>query len=199
MNRHLFLESFDRPATGRLEDKTDSQLFENLKSEAFEAGYTSGWDDAIASDRTSRMQLEAEFERNIQGIAFTFAEAVAQVRAELRTFLSVIVDQFLPEIAPDALRAHIRAELLAIGDELTDLPVEIVVSPDCNSAVAEMLEADFAMDIKLVEEPSLAAGQVYMRLGTREIEINLEPLIRAVSNQLDALKERPENEGDGDA
>lgn len=197
MNR-VMLESFDRSLAERLEDTEDAAIVERLKAEAFEAGYASGWEDAIASDKTARMQLEAEFERNIQNIAFSFGEAVTQVRGELRDFLAALIEQFLPAIAPEVLREHVRTELLTIGENLTDVPIEVVTSPDCNSTVAEMLSTDFAMDIHLVEDASLSAGQVYLRLGTREVEVTLEPLMRAVSCQLAALKDPPEPKGDRD-
>lgn len=197
MNRHL-LESFDRTLTERLENADDSLLLEKLKAEAYEAGYASGWEDAISSDKTARMQLEAEFERNIQNIAFTFAEAVGQVRGELGDLLTAIVERFLPAIAPDMLREHVRSELMTLGEDLSDVPIEVVTSPDCNSTVAEMLSADFSMEIGLVQDESLSPGQVYLRLGNREVEVTLDPLIKAVSGQLDALKDRPDRKGDPD-
>lgn len=199
MTRHLFLESFDRSANEALRKEQQSEQVETIKAQAYEAGYTSGWDDAIASDKTSRLRMEAEFERNIQNLAFTFGEAVTHVRSELRQFLETITDQFLPAIAPDILREHVRAELLRLGEELTDIPVELVTSPDCNPTVAEMLKSDFAMEITLIEDPDLSEGQVYLRLGAREMEINLDPLMKAVSAQLAALNQDQQKEGDSDA
>lgn len=198
MTRHLFLESFDRSESGASQKEELSEQVEAIKAQAYEAGYTSGWDDAIASDKTSRLRMEAEFERNIQNLAFTFGEAVTHVRSELRQFLETITDQFLPAIAPDILREHVRSELLRLGEELTDIPVELVASPDCNPTVAEMLKSDFAMEITLVEDADLSEGQVYLRLGAREMEINLEPLMKAVSTQLSALNEEPQEKGDSD-
>lgn len=195
MTRHTFLQSFDQTASDGFETPTDTERLDAERAKAFEAGYASGWEDAIASDKTSRMHLEAEFERNIQNLAFTFAEAVTHVRGELSDLLSAINDQFLPQTAPDVLKAHIRSELLRIGDDLTEVLVEIVASPDCNATVADMLKSDFSLDIELVEDESLSASQVFLRLGKREVEINLEPLIRAVSTQLDAMKDDLERKG----
>lgn len=199
MTRHLFLESFDRSESGTPRKEEPNEQLEAVKAQAYEAGYTSGWDDAIASDKTSRLRMEAEFERNIQNLAFTFGEAVTHVRSELRQFLETITDQFLPTIAPDILREHVRSELLKFGEELTDIPVELVASPDCNPTVAEMLKSDFAMEITLIEDADLSEGQVYLRLGTREMEINLNPLMKAVSAQLAALNQDQQQEGVSDA
>lgn len=198
MTRHLFLESFDNGAAGAPESKPDETVLEAEKAKAFEAGYTSGWEDAIASDKTARLHLEAEFERNIQNLAFTFAEAVAHVRGELKGLVSAIVDQFLPETATEVLRAHIVSELLKVGDDLTDVMIEVVTSPDCNATVADMLRSDFSLDITLVEDASLAEGQVFLRLGRRELEISLDPLIRAVSGQLAAMNDNLSERGTDD-
>ena len=195
MSRHPFLQSFNLPNSEIVTSGADTGAIESIKSEAFEAGYASGWEDAVASDKTARMTLEAEFERNIQNVAFTYGEAVSHIRGELRELLTALIEQFLPATAPDILLAHIKTELLRLGDELTSVPVEVVTSPDCNSAVAKMLSSDFSIDINLIEDHSLSPSQVYLRLGSREVEINLEPLIKAVSSQLEALSNDIKGEG----
>ncbi len=196
MTRHRFLETFSHGASPPAEQAEHQNIAEAARTEGYEAGYASGWDDAVASDETSRMRMAAEFERNIQNLAFTFAEAVNHVREELRTFLGEIVDQFLPAIAPEALRSHVKAELLRLGEEKMDVPVEIVASADCNSAIAEMLKSDFSFDVKLVEDASLSAGQVFVRLGENELEVDVNPLIEAVSSQLAAISTGPETKED---
>lgn len=187
MTRHRFLETFDGLSQSSTPREQDTELIDAARAEGFEAGYESGWEDAIASDKTSRIRMAAEFERNIQGLAFTFSEAVAHVRGELRNFLGEIVDTFLPAIAPEALRSHIKAELQQLGEAQMDAPVEIVTSPDCNQTISEMLKSDFSFDVSLVEDTTLSAGQVFVRLGSRELEFDLDPLIEAISVQLRAI------------
>lgn len=196
MTRHRFLETFSQSPGPPSAPPEAQDLMEAARAEGYEAGYASGWDDAIASDQTSRMRMAAEFERNIQNLAFTFAEAVTHVRGELRGFLTDIVDQFFPAIAPEALRGHVAAELLRLGEERMDVPVQIVTSPDCNQMIAEMLKADFSLDVALVEDSSLSPGQVYVRLGAREMEVDLGPLIKAVSSQLKAIGTAPDPKED---
>lgn len=186
MSGHRFLESFDVKAQ-MSDDRQYQASLEAARSEGYEAGYASGWDDAIASDQTSRMRLEAEFERNVQNLAFTYTEAVSHVREELKGFLTEIIDTFFPAITPFALREHIRCELQKIGEEISDAPIEIVTSPDCNTVVSDMMTSDFSMPIRLVEDTSLSAGQVYLRLGSKEVDVDLGTLVSAVSNQLKAI------------
>ncbi|MGR3514761.1 MAG: hypothetical protein ACU0GG_18535 [Paracoccaceae bacterium] len=188
MTRHVFLESFDHGASQGPSNEAEARLLDAEKAKSYEAGYASGWDDAIASDKTARLHLEAEFERNIQNLAFTMAEAVTHVRNELGVLLTAITEQLLPKTATDVLCAHIHSELMQLGDDLTEVRLELVASPDCNPTVADMLKSDFSFEIDLVEDQSLSQGQVFLRLGQREIEIDLEPLTRAISGQLAAIR-----------
>ena len=194
MTQHTFLESFDR-ASGSVAVKTDpAELakLEAIKTEAFESGYRSGWDDAIASDKDARQRIEAEFERNIQGLAFTYNEAVDRVRSELKGFVSALLDQVLPSLLPELIREQVRADLVSLGDEQIELPVEIVASSDSLQLLSQMIEDDLAMDITLVEDASLANGQVFVRMVSRETLIDFEPFIQNLSRQFAALCEPTE-------
>lgn len=188
------LETFDvleTPAARQIEAGASASL-ENVRTAAFEAGYASGWEDAKASDDEARQRVQAELERNVEAISFTFHEAVDRVRSEVKTFVDSLLTEFLPEIVPDALRAHIRAELLSAAEENLDLPVEIVVSPDCANLVSDLVDGDFKMGIELVEDPSLAANQVFVRIAEQEKEINLAPLVSELKFQLGAISESPD-------
>ena len=134
---------------------------------------------------------EAEFERNIQNLAFTYNEAVDRVRGELKTFVGALLNSFLPEMTSDLLREHVRAELLKLADELIDVPIEIVTSPDCAGLIGEMLQSDFSLKVELAEDESLAPSQVFVRVAEREVEVNLAPLLGALKDQFEAVS-KPE-------
>lgn len=199
MTHHPFLESFDRSPVEKARDKAIEAAIEAAKTEAYEAGYASGWDDALASGKSARLKLEAEFERNIQSLALTFAEAVTHVRGELVGLLDAITSQFLPETAPSVLREHIKSELLKLGDELTDVPIQVVASDDCAATVTEMIGDEATKNIEVIQDATLADGQVFLRLGQREVEIDLKPLVRAVTGQLQAMNEQSSVIGEQDA
>lgn len=199
MTRHPFLESFDGLPLERAKDRAVEQTLETAKAEAYETGYASGWDDALASDKSARLKLEAEFERNIQCLALTFADAVAHVRGELAGLLDAITSQFLPDTAPNVLREHVKSELMKLGDDLTDVPIQVVASEDCSTAVFEMIGKEAGRNIEVIQDTTLAAGQVYLRLGRSEVEVNLQPLVRAISGQLKALTDQGSEMGEQDA
>lgn len=188
------LETFDvleSPAAQKSDEGALSSV-ESVRTSAFEAGYASGWEDAKAADDEARHRVQAEFERNVEAMSFTFHEAVDRVRSELKSFIDSLLTEFLPEIVPDALRAHIRAELLSAAEENLDLPVQIVVSPDCANLVSDLVDGDFKMGMELLEDASLAANQVFVRIAEREKEINLAPLVSELKFQLGAISDVPE-------
>ena len=194
MTLESLLETFEGRArkTSDQPGAIDPKDVEAIKTEAFESGYSSGWEDAQKADSETRQRIEAEFERNIQNLVFTYTEAVDCVRGELKSFVTAIVEGFLPEIVPDLTREHVRSELLKIADDLVEAPVEIMTAPESKPLLEELLEKDFPLNIGLVEDPTLAERQVYIRIAEREIEVDVEPLVNALRRQLEAIVETKE-------
>lgn len=183
------LETFEatKLADAQASSDTHDPSVEDVRAAAFEAGYASGWDDARSADDQARKRVQAEFERNVEAISFTYHEAVDRVRGELKNFIDALLTEFLPDILPIALREHIRAELLSISDSQTELSIEIVMAPNCAELVAELMESEFVAGIDLVEDKSLASNQVFVRIAEHEKEINLAPLISELRFQLGAM------------
>ena len=162
---------------------------EDIRAVAFEAGYASGWDDAKSADDQARKRVQAEFERNVEAISFTYHEAVDRVRSELKEFVDALLLEFLPEILPIALREHLRAELLSIAESQTNLPIEIVMSPNCSELVLEFIGEELAAGIEVIKDASLASNQIFVRIAENEKEINLTPLVSELKFQLSAMSE----------
>ena len=191
MTLQNLLETFEqgKAPSKKAPAELDAADVEAIRSAAFEAGYASGWEDAQKADAEAQNRVTAEFERNIQNLVFTYSEAVDCVRGELKGFVSAVIEGFLPEVATDLTREHIRTELLKIADDLVEVPVEIVTSPDCKPLLEKLLENDFSLDIRLIEDATLAPLQVYIRIGEREIEVNVDPLVDALRTQFQAVAE----------
>lgn len=189
MTLESLLETFEGKSRKSVDPSgaIDPKTAETIKTEAFESGYRSGWEDAQKADADTRQRIEAEFERNIQNLVFTYSEAVDCVRGELKSFITAIVEGFLPEIVPDLTREHVRTELLKIADDLVEAPIEILTSPESKPLLEELLEKDFPLNIALVEDATLAERQVYIRIAEREIEVDVAPLVEALRTQLRAI------------
>lgn len=185
------LETFEASDHAKKEPSSgvDPAEVEKIRSEAYEAGYASGWEDAKNADSETRTRIEAEFERNIQNLVFTYSEAVDCIRGELKSFVTAILEAFLPELIPDLTKEHVRGELLKIADEMVEAPIEIVTAPDSRPLIEELLEKDFSHSINLIEDETLAPRQVYIRIAEREIEVNVSPLVDALRTQLKAVVE----------
>lgn len=193
MSLRSLLETFDTDRTSPTSeypaaspDATDA--LGTARSEGYEAGYASGWEDAQASEAAARVRVAAEFERNIESLAFTYHEAVDLVRAELFGFIDAVIESFLPPLLPCLTREYVRDSLREFGDEALGSPIEIVVSSDSHDLLAGMLSNDFAMELTLIEDATLAPNQVFLRLAAKEVSIDLKPLLDALKAQFDAIK-----------
>lgn len=191
MSLRSILETFqpdeERRAAGQVAFAPNPVDLAAARSEGYEAGYKSGWDDAHESDDAARQRVAAEFERNMEALAFSYHEAVDLVRAELLDFIRAIVEKFLPDTLPELTREHVRSALLEIGEQQLDASVEIAVSPDGQPLVEDLLDDEFSLDLSVVPDPTLAPHQIFLRLASRETAINLEPLIGSLKDQLDAI------------
>lgn len=198
---HL-LETFD-PLKAKTSSKgtavLDTAEIEKIRTEAYESGYSSGWDDARNSADDAHQRVEAEFERNIQNLAFTYNEAVDRIRAELKGFVAALIEGFFPELTPELLREHVRAELIRIADEHIEVPLELVTSPDCAALLRDMLQSDFTLKIELITDQNLAPHQVFIRIAEREIEVDLAPLLGALQEQFKAVHHPNEQKVANDA
>lgn len=191
MSVRSLLESFeDRAAAngqGPFEEAKAGVDLSLERSRAFEAGYTSGWEDAQKSDENASNRVTAEFERNIESLAFTYHEAVDLLRVELFSFVDAVIQQFLPDLLPELTREHVRSELLKIGEEALITPIELVVSSDCRPLLEGLMNEDLSIEITLIEDCNLAEHQVFIRSGAVESSIDLGPLVDMLREQLLAV------------
>lgn len=188
MSLRRLLEDFEKSPT----PKAAAQVEPDRSSEAYEAGYASGWDDATAAAVSERKKVDAEFARNIQDIGFTYAEAVSCVRGELSTFIEALLKQVLPASLPDLMVARVKETLTDVAEQSLDMPVELVCAPVSRDVLQEMLEAEGRADIELVEDENLTAHQVFLRFSERETLIDADALIDALKAQFGAMSESEE-------
>ena len=75
---------------------------------------------------------------------------------------------------------------MPLAETLAEAPVELVLNPASRAPVEALLEQATGLPMRLVEEPTLGEGQVYLRLGETETRIDLDratqELVTAVRN-----------------
>lgn len=159
----------------------DTMHLEETKLASYDSGYAAGWEDAAAAQSGDRTHIQAELARNLQALSFNFHEARSHVLQSLRPLLSEIVAKLLPTLARETLAPVVLEALMPMAEKLADAPVSIVLNPASRPAVEALLETNTSLPLHITEEPSLSEGQVYLKLGDSETQVNLDRAIAEIS------------------
>lgn len=185
MSRTAFLEDFtSQPASAperssglqgnaSAPPEVGAEQLERMRLEGYEQGYQAGWDDAVKAEAEAQDRIGAEFARNLQDLGFTFHEARQHVMHALEPLLAGMVEKVLPELITRTIGQSVIEELLPMASEAADAPIEIVVSPESRAALEPLLAEATSVPFTLIEEPSLAEGQIYLRSAKTERDIDL--------------------------
>ncbi len=170
----------------------NTMALEEAKLESYEKGYTAGWDDAAAAQTQDHKHASAELARNFQTLDFTYQEARTHVLKAIRPLLNALVGSLLPELARDTLAPTVLETLMPIAESLADAPITLVLNPHARVAVEVMLKNATGLPLQIIEESSLGEGQVFLRVGDTETEVNLERAIAEISLAVQNFFELPE-------
>ncbi|MEP2029518.1 MAG: hypothetical protein ABJI96_12530 [Paracoccaceae bacterium] len=167
---------------------------EEKRLESFEQGYKAGWDDAIKAQGDDQTRVAADFARNMQDLSFTYHDAFNQLTKALQPLLTQVVEKVLPDLAHATLGMQVVEQITDIAKTQAGQPVEIVVSPINAKSISALAEQELGMPIAIVEEASLGEGQVFLRFGQVEREINLDQVLGGISDAVDAFFHQTEQE-----
>lgn len=152
----------------------DRVALEDEKLSAYEMGYRAGWDDASSAVNADQTRACAELARNMQTLSFSYHEARGHVLKAVEPLLLQIVGQLLPEIARETLAPFVLETLMPLAETLGDAPVTLVINPVARAAVEALLNHATGLPMTIEEEPTLGEGQVYIRMGTAETQVDLD-------------------------
>lgn len=152
----------------------DTMHLEETKLAAYDSGYAAGWEDAAAAQSSDQTRVQADLARNLQGLSFTFHEARQHVLRALQPLMSEMVGRLLPALARETLAQVVLEVLMPMAEKLADTPVTLVLNPAARPAVEALLEQATGLPLILTEEPSLSEGQIYLKFGDTETQINLD-------------------------
>lgn len=156
---------------------------------AYEEGYRAGWDDAARSQSEEQAHIGAELARNLQEMSFTFHEARAHVIQSMEPLLAELVHSILPGLANDTFAQTVQDALRPLIADCADAPVELVVAAGSRALLEDRLAECAGGALKLLEEPSLAEGQAYLRVGKSERQIDLSGALARIQEAVAALYE----------
>jgi len=152
----------------------DRVTLEDEKLAAYDSGYRAGWEDANAADSEDQTRIRADLARNLQSLSFTYHEARTHILKAIEPLMLQIVGRLLPEIARESLAPFVLETLMPLAEGLGDVPVKLVLNPASRAPVEALLEQATGLPVVIEEEPTLGEGQVYLKLGAAESEVDLD-------------------------
>lgn len=179
----LRLEVFETEATAANSATVvlDTLALEEAKLRSYDAGYSAGWEDASTAQSNEQGRMKADLARHLQALGFSYQEARMHVLKAIGPLLIEIVGRLLPDLARETLAPVVLECLMPLAEGSADTPVTLVVNPAARAAVEQLLERTTGLPLILVEEPTLSEGQVYLRLGSSETEVNLDRAITEIT------------------
>lgn len=152
---------------------TQVSAMEEARLAAYEQGYQAGWDDAAAAQIEDQSRIRADLAHSLTQLSFSYEEARAHLLTALRPLLEDMTGQILPQIAREALAPLVLEQMMPMAEEVFDQPVHLVLNPAVRPAVESLLTAATGLPLAIEEEPSLPEGQVYIRIGQTEAQVDL--------------------------
>ncbi|MEL7105945.1 MAG: flagellar biosynthesis protein [Pseudomonadota bacterium] len=180
-HRPLNLETFDaaNPKQAEEDNRVSMEAVESARIAGYDSGYKTGWDDAMQKSRADGERIGAEFARNLRDLSFTFHEARAHVLRSLDGLLDEISQTFLPGLMAEAIGPMIKESIETIASDAAGAPIQIRAAPEEAGRLRTFLINEADLPVQVIDEPSLAEGQAYLKLGAQERQVDLrEPLDR---------------------
>lgn len=182
MTRPVRLEVFDIPQDPAALQTIGAEAAEEQRLAAFDEGYKAGWDDAVAAGERDAERLNADIGRRLQELAFTYEEARMHVLTALAPALQDMAATVLPRLARATLGMWIAEALAELATRDGDAPVTIAVAPAHRAAVEALLAQHKGPPHVLVDDPTLGAEVVTLRLGEHERRLDLDAACAAVDS-----------------
>ena len=152
----------------------DRVALEDEKLASYDSGYRAGWDDANSAQSDDQTRMKADLARNLQSLGFSYHEARSHILKAIEPLMLQIVGRLLPEIARETLAPFVLETLMPIAEGLGDAPVKLVLNPAARAAVEALLDHATGLPVVIEEEPTLGEGQVYIKLGSVEAQVDLD-------------------------
>ena len=175
---HL-LEDFTEETGAHSISLSDISL-EDQKLESFEAGYKAGWQDAVKAANEDADRISSDFAGNIQDISFTLAQAQSDLLEALRPLLTGMVDSVLPHLARQTIGERVIETLDAMTRDATSGRIELTTAPVNAEMLQALVDDNDLADVTISTEPSLGEGQVHVRAGGTEQEIDVDAVLKQI-------------------
>lgn len=172
----LKLETFESNAFENVSQAitTSSREIDKIRLKAYESGYRAGWDDATQAIQSEQDNISVELGNTLQRLSFTYYEAQSGILNAMRPVFDALVMRLLPSIAQKSLAPQIAEVAISMATDFADPPVHVFINPHVRLAVEQYLAGNADLPLILVDDPSLAPGQAYIRIDEEERRIDLD-------------------------
>lgn len=183
----LYLEDFGTPISGHTAAVISDEMLETERLESFDKGYRAGWDDAIKAKSDEGAQFADAVAQSLQDLSFTYHEVHAQILSNLGPLFEEILQKMLPLLARETLGAHVADQLASMARDMGTVQIEIAVAPGTAEQVSQLVNgAGARLPITVVEDSDVPEGRADMRLGAKEVSIDLSDVIVQISEAVRA-------------
>ena len=186
----LMLEDFEivpTPPSAILPEQVSKINAEAEKMSAYEQGYQAGWDDAVQAQLRDQARISADFARNLQDLSFTFFEARTHVIQSMEPLMMQMLETVFPSLMAEALGGRLIDEMSEMVAQSADNPIELLISPISRPALETLMQGSEIPAFRIKEEPTLAEGQAFLRMGHVERQIDLSTVTERMTTAIRSL------------
>lgn len=196
MSRPFKLESFEKNlGQGQMSTSlVSNESVEDVRLAAFEQGYKAGWDDSHASYEADQEKISADFARNLNELSFTYHEVRSTIIRSLEPLLREMVSNVIPKIAQTNLGELVSEQIMELVDSQSTIPVELLVSAQDKTSLEMLSKNQTELPITIMEETSLASGQVFIRMGGNETQFDISAVLEGFENAIGCFFDTEEKE-----
>ncbi len=160
---------------------------EEQKLASFEQGYTAGWDDSITNQTESTGRLTESLSRSLEDISFTYQEAYQQMLSSVAPVFGAMVDHVLPEVMRSSVGQVVVEQARDLVGETSAMPLTLWVPPGTATQVRPVVVGAGGMDVRVEEDPTLGDGQICLRVGDYERELDTSVMLRDIRSAVEGF------------
>lgn len=169
----------------------------DVKLAAFEEGYKAGWEDALQARDGEDERLSEALIQRFEDLSFTYQEAHSKLASAMNPLLARFVTKLLPETIGPALNAQLVHQISEMINTQSENSIEVAVSPEMKQRVEALLADRLNIPFAVAGEPALTSGQAYIRVNETEREINLDEVLKGISEAVEAFMNSNEGDAEG--
>ncbi|WP_114291725.1 hypothetical protein [Pseudosulfitobacter sp. DSM 107133] len=185
---HLYREFGEGESDSEVAASTSSSIsqeaLEDIKLEAFESGYSAGWEDALKAQSDSQTETVNAFVATLQDVSFGYHEARAGLIKAMQPVLSDIINKLLPEVAQAALGAQVVEQLTSMLRKSVNQDIRIEATQTNLEMLEKLVGHVISAPFVCVPNSDLGPNQIILQVGAQENEIDLDQVISGVANAM---------------